>query len=360
MVIAVQSDLMPTLPHRREEVGIQCRPFSQNEEGRRRAVAGEHVKDAESVPFARSIVERQCRDLMVGSHASDRSEKWVDRPRQRPQRPARGQAQRRLGHQLSISVRSFPLGDRKVFPASVSRATQHEPSGPIGRLTKRRSPRDRTSGLASRYSSWPREGSDADELVGNTTSGTLRRVSGRVYWEARDRPHQDIYVAVTADESRALAEDGDWLLIGALMPAQNHAEPRLRVDGPVSPVLLDHLRSAQGVLQSWYGETPIPIESPTLKANRSSLDRATALLFSGRIDSASSLFTWLAEVPSGHPDALRYCVNVDLAGEADPNAIRPAHRSVLEAVRPFSVGDRRGPTGRRNEHSATGGQRLRI
>jgi hypothetical protein len=173
------------------------------------------------------------------------------------------------------------------------------------------------------------------ELLGNTSSAGLDRVSGRVHWEARDRPSQDVYVAAPSNGNRALADDGDWLLLGALMSAQKHREPRLRVDAPVSPVLLGHLRSAQGLLQAWYGEAPVPIEAPRLSLNRPSV-RANALLLSGGLDSVTSLFTYIAEVPSDHPDALRYVLNVDVAGEDDPTRRRPTHDTVLNAIHPFS------------------------
>ncbi len=172
------------------------------------------------------------------------------------------------------------------------------------------------------------------ELTEAPSSDHLRQVSGLVGWEAVDRTPQHVYVS--ADTDRGLADNADWLLVAALIGAQREQEPRLLVDAPVSASLVAHLRSAQGVLQSWHGERPVPIEAPKLEEASLGGDRATGMFLSGGVDSLSSLLTYVDQIPRGGRDALRYGVNIDLSDEADPRELRPKHRTALDAIRPIA------------------------
>lgn len=120
-----------------------------------------------------------------------------------------------------------------------------------------------------------------------------------------------------------VADAGSAALLVALLPAMRMGLP-LRIEAPVSPLLLQHAREVQEIFSTWLDAlTVVPVQAPCAQPAAPSADdgRGTACLFTPDVDG----FHTLQRQCDGITDLL--CIR-ELNASGDPNAPRTA----LEAV----------------------------
>lgn len=147
-------------------------------------------------------------------------------------------------------------------------------------------------------------------------SGDLVGVVASVEWEERDGPDVEVYAVspggVEPDEPAA----SHWALLAVFHAATRAGERRVRVEGPVDPVLVRGLAVAQELFAAWYGEEAIGVEAAGPGWSAPAAQGGAAQFFTGGVDSMATLVRNHAEMPPGHPHRVTTAINVDLVGPA--------------------------------------------
>ncbi|WP_217914442.1 hypothetical protein [Miltoncostaea marina] len=174
--------------------------------------------------------------------------------------------------------------------------------------------------------------------VAERATDGARRVEARIAWEDAPRAEQTLYYEVGPDHAAPLTADPNAFLVGAVLPAWHAGERRVRVEGPLCPMLLDQLRAPLLTLASWYPELgpPPAVEWAGHEAPPPTGDRALSLLSCG-IDSLATLRANRLWFDPDHPLAIRSCLLVDFVDEraerSNPDAAKiDAARRVCDDV----------------------------
>jgi hypothetical protein len=141
----------------------------------------------------------------------------------------------------------------------------------------------------------------------------VSRIVATVHWEDSPRPPQEIFFEVDASRSDGLTPDPNAILTGCYLPAIRAGERRVRLAGPVCPVLRDGLAVAASLLQSWYGGSrrAIPIESDLgFRAPSPRAPPRAAFFLTGGIDSLAMLRANRQDFPASHPGSFRDAIAV--------------------------------------------------
>lgn len=165
-----------------------------------------------------------------------------------------------------------------------------------------------------------------------TISGDAVIVSARYEWEDSERPPRTIAFRVPAEFAEDVAAEPDAFLIAGYLPAARHGERRIRIEGPVCPVLADGLARVSAVVDSWAGRPSrsVAIEPARFEAPVPPSRAHAAGFFSGGIDSSHLFLRNRGDFPASHPERLRDAIVVegaDFPGEEDsPDAVHYADR----------------------------------
>ncbi len=144
-------------------------------------------------------------------------------------------------------------------------------------------------------------------------------------WEESDRRAQEIFFRADEEFAPDLEPDPNAFLIAGYLPALRHGERRIRIAGPVCPMLRSGLLRASRVFDAWAGRRPraIAVEpSGGFDPPRPFSGRAAAF-FSGGIDSSHLLYANRVDFSDGHPDRVRDALFVegsDFPGEEETPA----------------------------------------
>lgn len=171
-----------------------------------------------------------------------------------------------------------------------------------------------------------------------TSSGV--RVAATYRFEHCDLPELRVFVSCDGPASEDLQPSPDAFLLMGLPLACWMGERRVRIEGSLCTALGENLADAMRLYAHWYARAqPVALE-PTagLRATRPILNRRTAMLLSGGVDSLATLRANLDAFPRDHPDAvrealfLRGCNTYDRPdggdGELDPVRARAYDRKV--------------------------------
>jgi len=158
--------------------------------------------------------------------------------------------------------------------------------------------------------------------IDKVVSGSLVTVSARFEWEEAERPPRSIVFRAPAEFAPDIAGEPDVFLIAGYLPAARHGERRIRIEGPVCPLLADGLARVSELVDFWRGRGPgsIAIEPSGFRAPVPRTPARAAGFFSGGIDSAHLFLSNRVDFPERHPERLRDAVVVegaDFPGEED-------------------------------------------
>jgi hypothetical protein len=146
-----------------------------------------------------------------------------------------------------------------------------------------------------------------------SVDATHATIGATIVWEDVDRPAVDFFVQVPTAFSDALWPDPNGFLVACILPAWQHREQRVHVEGALCPMLVDQIGAALTVLRGWYsdlGDPPrIEATRPT-EARRPVQCRAASFLSCG-IDSLATLRWNTLRLPAGHPLAITAAITVD-------------------------------------------------
>jgi hypothetical protein len=134
-------------------------------------------------------------------------------------------------------------------------------------------------------------------------------IAATVRWE--DCDHEDYEVYFETDEK--FAEDFDSnphaALSAYLIPALRHGEERILIDAEICPEFKDGVNTAMGWISHWFyrdNRKPVRIEAKTQsKIPIPQRPTRTGLLFSGGIDSMTSLRRNRLNFPLEHPGSIK-------------------------------------------------------
>jgi hypothetical protein len=117
-------------------------------------------------------------------------------------------------------------------------------------------------------------------------------------------------IFASTEPPQTLEADPNGFLLGAFLPAWTAGESRIRIEGPICPVLSANLTVAASVLRTWYRDLPAP---PAIECDyeyRTPGTRTGAFL-SGGVDSLAMLRGLTSRKPAGHPDRPTAAIVVD-------------------------------------------------
>ena len=176
--------------------------------------------------------------------------------------------------------------------------------------------------------------------VRRTSGEGIVRLEATVTWEDVDAEPIDLFLETEERVAEAVLPDPGVFLAACLLPAWSRGERRVRVSGPVCPVLAERSRTAVGMARRWYpdGAHDAPVlELPDGLQARAPVDGQTVAMLSCGIDSLATLRWNTLHIPRDHPDAIRLCVHFTYDDDPAPSARRLAEvtaprRPAIEAV----------------------------
>lgn len=165
-----------------------------------------------------------------------------------------------------------------------------------------------------------------------------RRFEARVRWEGPWRGPERVWFDVGGDVAADADARAEAFLVAVAPTAVWVGEPRVVVEAPLCPRLVEGVRDAMRVLSTWWPRcVPVPVEpAGGLDALRPRLPRRAAVFLSGGVDSLSLLRANRLAHPLDHPAS--FADGVLLFGwheaDVDPttDAPRPERLSAFEAT----------------------------
>jgi hypothetical protein len=183
--------------------------------------------------------------------------------------------------------------------------------------------------------------------VESKRSGDFYRMTARVEWEDCDNPAREIYLETHAANSSGEPEvRADAFVTAAVMPALVAGERRVFTRAPVCPELMDNLRTATQIMDTWMKckrSAPLAISSTNPVCMTTTSNRTAASMLSGGIDSLAVIVNNTRNVPPDHPLSIKRCIFVngfDVGGfHEDPSGevfVRIA-ASLEEILKPLDI-----------------------
>jgi hypothetical protein len=147
-----------------------------------------------------------------------------------------------------------------------------------------------------------------------------QRVEAIVTWEEGDRPSLRLFFEVDEAHAGMLSAEPNAFLVMGVLPAWHQGERRLRVQGPVCPMLKDQIVAPLRTLASWYPDLgdPPAIESAAGTKARPAIGSGAMEYLSCGVDSMATLRANRLWYEKGHPLSIRACVLADWMGR-DPD-----------------------------------------
>lgn len=157
------------------------------------------------------------------------------------------------------------------------------------------------------------------------------RLTARVAFEERDRASADVFFEVDEDLADALSLRADAFAVGLMPLAAWAGERRLRVEGPLCPVLAANLHDHARVLAGWHARC-VETRLEAAEAAEAAWPRTparTGMFFSGGVDALATLRKNRLDLPPTHPASIRDGIFFFGAtprhlidGEPDPERLR--------------------------------------
>jgi hypothetical protein len=151
-------------------------------------------------------------------------------------------------------------------------------------------------------------------------NGTIR-AEAQITWENAERAPFTLFVQTLAQYEDYFFADPNSFVIASLMPAYHYAEPRIRVEGALSPLLIHNLQGVFMLMKAWYPndfQQPPVFEADRLEARAPFTTGAISLL-SGGIDSLALLRTNRLNYPTTHPTWIKAVLCVEFVRNHAPN-----------------------------------------
>lgn len=139
-----------------------------------------------------------------------------------------------------------------------------------------------------------------------------RRVEADVVWEDVDLPARPLFFETPADFADDFEASPDAFLLALVTVACWRGESRVRVAGPVCPVMRDNAHSCARILATAYPGLRVPrieVERGTVPT-RPREEPRTGSLMSGGVDALTLLRVNRLLYPLDHPDSIRDCLLV--------------------------------------------------
>lgn len=139
------------------------------------------------------------------------------------------------------------------------------------------------------------------------TSPGGERVAADVSWEDSDRPARRIFFEVPAEFAEGLSTEPEAFALGCAVPAMNHGERRLTIEGALCPRVREGLHALSVLLRDWYGDgvTALTVDAAGGFRPKPAAPPRSALFLSGGIDSLFTLVSNRADFPLDHPASFR-------------------------------------------------------
>lgn len=151
-----------------------------------------------------------------------------------------------------------------------------------------------------------------------------RRIAARIDWEDSARTPQSLYFALEPPHRLPPEPGGSAFLVAAVLAAWNRGERRVRVEGPLCPMLRDQIRAPLRTLAAWYPELgPPPVVEARARDDRPPRGEGAVSLLSCGVDSLATLRSNRLTFGRGHPLSVRACLLVDMVDERTPDAPVP-------------------------------------
>lgn len=159
------------------------------------------------------------------------------------------------------------------------------------------------------------------------TDGQVR-VAATVSWEDQQRPPREVYIETSERFEADINPSPEAFLLAVAMPAMEHGERRILVDGQLCPDLRNGVTTAMKIFSKWYprkGLVPPSIESTEgFTPARGPSEARTASFLSGGVDALATLRTNHLDHGVGSPGRVVDCFFVhgfDIGGyhELDRN-----------------------------------------
>ena len=154
----------------------------------------------------------------------------------------------------------------------------------------------------------------------------LVRISADVRAEAVDDIHQTVFIETEGQFADDLTLNPDAFLVGCLVPAMHFNEPRIVLDGDISPTLREGLDTVMALLNMWTSGRlkPLTIEAGDRGGRlRTRAPERAGLFLSGGIDSLCALRINRNIYPMDHPGSVKDCLLVhgfDIGGVIERGA----------------------------------------
>lgn len=183
------------------------------------------------------------------------------------------------------------------------------------------------------------------ENVLRRASGSVQELSATVVWEDSDRAPQEIFFRVCGDTATLRDDNFHPFLVGAIAPALRNGEKRIKIDGPVCPVLKEHLRTLVAYLNEWYwyeyglrrGEQrQVALEAGDSGGVATNSTARTGCFFSGGVDSFCMIRQNRSLFPRSHPFSIRdafFVHGFDMGGRPEYGTEEDAFRFMADEFR---------------------------
>ncbi len=153
--------------------------------------------------------------------------------------------------------------------------------------------------------------------------GDRSRVAALVSWEDCDREDFELFFELPSAHAGMLSTCADTFLIANLIPAYEYGETRLRIDGAICPILRSNIDVASTYIYQWHyrHREKLKIDTPNVAARLGTRPPPkSAQMFSGGIDSYSTLILDRQYVDPGHPEYTRVAILAFGLEQDDPTA----------------------------------------
>lgn len=175
------------------------------------------------------------------------------------------------------------------------------------------------------------------------------RVAATFRFEHCDLPEQRIFASCVGPGAEDLQPSPDAFLLIGLPLACWMGEQRVAIEGTICTALRENLEEAMRLFHHWYERAaPVAIDpSGGCRATRPRPERRAAMLFSGGVDSLTTLRANRDAYPLDHPDSVQealfliglntYDRPVGAAGPVEPERLR-AYESLVPRLRRLAEG----------------------
>ncbi|MGD2094098.1 MAG: hypothetical protein PVH77_03725 [Phycisphaerales bacterium] len=139
------------------------------------------------------------------------------------------------------------------------------------------------------------------------------RVAATVIWEDSERPTQEICFSTPEEYTDFLYPNADSYLVGCILPAIEHGEQRIKLDGAVCPELIEGIRIAVEWFNYWYRlNWKLPKIESEIRSEplAHTAPRNAGSFLSGGVDSLALLRSNHLTYPETHPRFIKHCVLV--------------------------------------------------